>query len=846
MAAVRDSHAFSIRRFGKIAAEWTCLKSRREGVMKKLQALLVVVVTASLLSGGVPFPAQSLAAAAPGTAAAKPPATGWPRTFDRDGAHVVVYQPQLKSWQRYRELAADTAISITPTGAKQILGVISWSADTTTDVSARTVYIHDVHVLSSRFPSLEPAQEVQMQQRMQQIYPTLTLTIGLDRMIASLERVNSPASAVAVNTQPPPIFVSTVPAIVLLVDGKTVLAPILGSTLQYVVNTNWDLFYDNSNYYLLSGKTWLKAKELGGPWSVATKLPAEFAKLPAGQNWDEVLKAIPPATPAQPAAKVFFTEKPAELIAFKGKPAYLAIPGTQLAYASNTESSVFIHHPDDQVYALISGRWFRAANLAAPWVYAGNDLPADFAKIPRDHSYSAVLVSVPGTQEASDAVLLAQIPTTALVNRAAAEAQVKVSYAGDSKFVPIESTTLSYASNTPDKVIRVGDLYYLCFQGVWFRSTTPNGPWKTADSVPQVIYTIPPSSPVYNVTYVTVSNPTATTVETSYSSGYLGMFVVGMAVGAAVVYGTGYYYPPYLYWGPRPVYYPYPYTYGVAAVYNPYTGAYGVGRVVYGPYATAGSAAWYNPNTGMYGHAVTYQNAYGGHTYASAYNPWTGTYAATSQGHNQYSQWGSSVVTNGDNWAQAQHVTNANGTAASFQTSKGSAGAGFSGANGNSGFVAKDANNNNVYAGADGNVYKKDSNGDWSKWDNGSWTPVDPSTGAAQTKKQDHQQQNPTSSRQGANSQSQNLSGATAPSGQAGQRSAANGRETNQTTPAAQPRPAQPTQTPSHTSGASGTMGQLQNDANSRARGNQLEQQSRGGARGGSARGSGGGGRPHR
>ena len=162
-------------------------------------------------------------------------------------------------------------------------------------------------------------------------------------------------------------------------------------------------------------------------------------------------------------------------------------------------------------------------------------------------------------------------------------------------------------------------------------------------------------------------------------------------------------------------------------------------------YGSAGSAAWYNPTTGMYGHAVTTQNADGGHTYAQAYNPWTGTYAATSQGHNQYSQWGSSVVTNGNNWAEAQHVTNSQGSAGSFQTSKGSAGAGVSGANGNSGFVAKDANNNNVSAGVDGNVYKKDSNGNWSKYDNGSWTPVDPSTGAAQTK---NQSQTPGSSNQ--------------------------------------------------------------------------------------------------
>ena len=112
---------------------------------------------------------------------------------------------------------------------------------------------------------------------------------------------------------------------------------------------------------------------------------------------------------------------------------------------------------------------------------------------------------------------------------------------------------------------------------------------------------------------------------------------------------------------------------------------------------------------------------------------------------------------NGDNWAQAQHVTNSQGSAGSFQTSKGSAGAGFSGANGNSGFVAKDANNNNVYAGADGNVYKKDSNGNWSKYDNGNWTPVDPSTGAAQAKQQKQNSTSPNSLTQSPSKGSSNL-----------------------------------------------------------------------------------------
>jgi hypothetical protein len=72
-----------------------------------------------------------------------------------------------------------------------------------------------------------------------------------------------------------------------------------------------------------------------------------------------------------------------------------------------------------------------------------------------------VLPSVPGTQEAQDAVLLAQVPNTAVVNRAQAEAHVKVQYDGVPKFQPIEGTSLTYASNTHDKIIQVGDLYYI-------------------------------------------------------------------------------------------------------------------------------------------------------------------------------------------------------------------------------------------------------------------------------------------------------------------------------------------------------------------------------------------------
>ena len=78
-----------------------------------------------------------------------------------------------------------------------------------------------------------------------------------------------------------------------------------------------------------------------------------------------------------------------------------------------------------------------------------------------------------------------------------------------------------------------------------------------ATSVPPVIYTIPPSNPLYRVTYVEVYGNTATTVTYGYTIGY----EMGYVSNGVVVYGTGYYYPPVIWPAPIPIYYPYPYTF---------------------------------------------------------------------------------------------------------------------------------------------------------------------------------------------------------------------------------------------------------------------------------------------
>jgi hypothetical protein len=657
---------------------------------------------------------------------------GWPREKSNANATIIYYQPQLDEWKDYRQLEARMAVSIRQKTGQPTVGVVYLRARTDANLDTRNVMLSQLEITSTKFPSLDQAGASAMDQLVKTfLSPNVTINISLDRLLAELEEKKQDSEPVVpVKNDPPKIFVSySTDAILLLVDGEIVRAPIEKTNLEFVVNTNWDLFFDktSSKYFLLHEKTWLTADSLEGPWTTTTKLPADLSKIPDQPNWADVKKAIPPPAGAGATVpKVFYSNEPAEIITFKGEPVYAKIPSTQLSYATNTESNVFLQGGENQYYYLVAGRWFRAKSLDGPWTFATTDLPFDFAQIPPNSVAARVLVSVPGTNEANDAVLLAQIPNTVIVDRAKAEAEVKVSYDGQPEFKPIESTSLSYASNTQDKVIKVGDLYYLCFQAVWFMSTSPTGPWKTADSVPKEIYTIPTSSPVYNVTYVTQTTTSSGETEASSTAGYLGMFIIGAAVGATIAYGSGYYYPPYFYYGPYPypIYRPYPITYGVGAYYNPHNGAYGVARGAYGPYGGVAGAAWYNPSTGTGGRAVGGCGVYGCAGAARAYNPYTGAYGATRQGSNAYSQWGSSVVTKGDKWAQTGHYSDSRGTVAGARGSEGGRIVGGSGQNG-SGFVGQ-SGSGDIYAGKDGNAYKKTDSG-WQQYENGGWNQVDTS-----------------------------------------------------------------------------------------------------------------------
>jgi hypothetical protein len=652
---------------------------------------------------------------------------GWPRTYTTaTRARVVLYQPQVASWSDQKHMTLYAAVSYASPGAQApARGTLKIESDTSVALADRLVNFSEFRITESSFPTLQKDAVKTVVGEIIDSVPRSQRVLSLDRVLASVDASQiTPRNVSGVKADPPVVFFSQVPAVLVNIDGDPIWSPIVRNELQFAVNTNWDLFRHppTGRFYLRVDQSWLSATAINGPWTRAGTLPGAFASLPADANWADVKAAVPGkpiATGQQPG--VFVSTRPAELILLDGVPRQIAVKDTNLVWIGNTDSDLFRMGPGGSLYYLVSGRWFSAPAFTGPWTFATPTLPEDFKRIPLEHPRSRVLASVPGTRQALEAVLLAQVPQTAVVSRNGIAAPEVAYQGGLPQLVQIERTNVSRAVNTDKDVLKVGDLYYLCYQGVWFFGPSATGPWKVADAIPSTIYDIPISSPAHNVTYVTVENSNDEAVEFAAQAAYEGMMV---AWGSAM-WGTGYYYDPYVWWaGGYPAYFPYYPTYGYGARYNPWTGTYSRGAAVYGPYGGAGVTARYNPSTGTYARGAAAYGPGGARGVATAYNPRTGTSAQTAQGRNVYGSWGSTAVQRGDQWANTSRVTR-NATGTTTRATQGSGGGEAITRRGPQGgsVVGKSAGGD-VYAGRDGNVYRNQG-GSWQKYGDGGWSNVE-------------------------------------------------------------------------------------------------------------------------
>jgi len=663
----------------------------------------------------------------------------WPRAITTPGETIQVYQPQLNHWTG-NTLDAYAAVAIQSQNSHdKAYGVIWFTARTEVDKVNRLVTLDKFKLTSWKFPSL--GNDIsKYAQTFKAAMPSIQ-TIPLDLLETSLATTAAvdEQKMFPLNNQPPDIIFSSTPAVLALIDGQPALRP-AGAGLQKVMNTRALIIFDPSRqlYYLALMDGWMEAPGISGPWSVAklapTRLLNRLRRTAEASDQSQVLgnpeQSLKQAYEEGEAPRVYVSAVPAELLLTQGPPRFTPIVGTALLYVENSGNDIFMDNSSQMFYVLVAGRWFTSSSLEnSSWAYVpGAHLPSDFAEIPAYSPKASVLVSVPGTLQAKEALIANQTPQTATISRSAAK--LEVAYYGVPNLQPIDGTDLQYAANTVIPVIYVpSHEFYAVHNGVWFESASARGPWTVSPSVPAEIYTIPPTSPIHYVTYAYVYGFTPTAVYVGYTPGYYGTVVSSDDV---VVYGTGWNYPTYV---SASAWVPTPFTYGVGAAFSWSTATgWGLG---FGLGMALGSVCspWWGPVSGWdWGTASPAWgwSGYGGAAAANVYGRWGNTvYAGTR------AAWASPYPGNigiaaraGYYAAGVKGATYNAGTGVVHGGAAGVAGNAYSGqsVSGSRGFTYNTNTGNglahagnDIYADHDGNVYKTSPSSGWQQHDGQGW-----------------------------------------------------------------------------------------------------------------------------
>lgn len=483
----------------------------------------------------------------------------WPQEISADQGTIVVYQPQPESLEG-NVLKGRAAIALEMNGNDEpVFGAMWFSARIETDQDKDIATVLDFKVEDVTWPDSKDAGEQRFTAIVEGAIPEAGFEISTERLAASLESARvEKKSLQQLKTDPPKIVFSEELAVLLLYDGNPRFSPVENSPYERALNTPFAVARDTKTQqsYLTSGDFWYTAIDPLGPWSVTNSPPQDLVQNMPRPESDETGSSAPPL--------IVVATQPTELITTQGKPNWVSLAGGELLYVQNTETPWLRELATNNMYVLLSGRWFRSKSKSGPWTFVrADELPASFKNIPPASDIGGLRTSVAGTEEAEAAMQEAAIPQTAAIKRS--DASLSVEYDGDPKFEEINGTDVAYAVNTGAQVLEIDSTYYAVDNGVWFTSKTATGPWVVADEIPdEQIQQIPPSAPVYNTTYVQIYQSTPEIVYVGYRPGYLWSFPYY----GVPVYGTGWYYPPY--WGRY--YYPRPPTWGFHVGYNPWTG----------------------------------------------------------------------------------------------------------------------------------------------------------------------------------------------------------------------------------------------------------------------------------
>ena len=123
----------------------------------------------------------------------------WPREYPGDnGAKLVLYQPQIESWDDQSRVGARLALAYSSSeSAPPVFGAFEIAADTEVDLDTRKVRIMRFEILKASFPSLTEGPpgstktSIELRTEVESHFPADGVIVSLDRVLANLDRAEA-------------------------------------------------------------------------------------------------------------------------------------------------------------------------------------------------------------------------------------------------------------------------------------------------------------------------------------------------------------------------------------------------------------------------------------------------------------------------------------------------------------------------------------------------------------------------------------------------------------------------------------------------------------------------------
>jgi len=178
----------------------------------------------------------------------------------------------------------------------------------------------------------------------------------------------------------PEVIIRTTPAELVQTNGEPEFAPIEGTQLLYMRNTESDVLMDiaSQQYFVLASGRWYTSDSMtSGRWTHVPPdgLPADFARIPAESDIGNVLASVAGTQEAREAALENYVPQTAEVdrrtatlkVTYDGSPEFERC-ADGVAYAVNTDKQVLL--VDGVYYCCDEAIWFVSEYPDGPWEVA--------------------------------------------------------------------------------------------------------------------------------------------------------------------------------------------------------------------------------------------------------------------------------------------------------------------------------------------------------------------------------------------------------------------------------------------------------------------------------------------